>query len=62
MFDSSYLLLILVTLIIGMGASAYVNNRLKKYARVPISTGLTGAQAAQQMLDFYGIGLSLKHN
>lgn len=56
MFDSSYLLLIIVTLIIGMGASGYVNNRLRKYQKVPISTGLTGAQAAQQMLDFYGIG------
>ncbi len=56
MIDSGYLLLIVVTLIIGMMASGYVNSRLKKYSHVPNSRGITGAQAAQQMLDHYGIG------
>jgi Zn-dependent membrane protease YugP len=50
-----YLGLIVITLIIGLGASAYVNSKLKKYNKVPISTGLTGAQAARKMLDHYGI-------
>lgn len=50
-----YLGLIVITLIIGLGASAYVNSQIKKYSKVPISTGLTGAQAARKMLDHYGI-------
>ncbi len=56
MIDSSYLLLIAATLIIGLAASAYVNSRLKKYSHVPNSLGVTGAQVAQRMLDYYGIG------
>ncbi len=56
MIDSSYLLLIAATLIIGLAASAYVNSRLKKYSHVPNSLGVTGAQVAQRMLDYYDIG------
>lgn len=53
--DMSYLALILITLAIGMGASWYVKHMLNKYQSVPISNGLCGAQAAQQMLSYYGI-------
>lgn len=55
MFSYEYLLLIVVTLIIGCGATAWVNRQLHKYQRVPISNGLTGAEAARQMLAYYGI-------
>ncbi len=55
MIDSGYLMLIVATLIIGMGATWYVNHKIKKYTRVPISNGLTGAEAARQMLAYYGI-------
>ncbi len=55
MFDYSYLTLIVVTLIIGFGAQGYVNHKLNKYQNVPISNGLTGAQCAMQMLEYYGI-------
>ena len=51
----SYLLLIVVTLAIGFGASGYVNSQLKKYQKVPSQSGLTGAQAAQKMLYDNGI-------
>lgn len=53
--NGSYLLLIVVTLVIGMGATGYVNSQLKKYTHVPISNGLTGAEVARRMLAFYGI-------
>ena len=56
MFSDSYLLLIVVTLAIGLGAQWYVNHKLKVYSRYPDSTGLTGAQTAMNMLAFYGIG------
>ena len=54
-FSSGYLLLIVVTLVLGCGATAWVNHQLKKYQRVPIGNGLTGAEAARQMLAYYGI-------
>lgn len=56
MHDMSYLMLIVVTLMIGLGAQWYVNRKLKKYQNVPISNGLTGAQCARQMLSYHGIG------
>ncbi len=59
--DYSYLALIVVTLAIGLGAQAYVNGKLSKYSTVPNSLGITGAQAAQRMLDYYGIsGVPIK--
>ena len=54
--SSGYLLLILVSTIIGAGAQAYVNRQINKYQHVATSTGLTGAAAAQSMLSRYGIG------
>ncbi len=53
--DYSYLSLIIVTLVIGLGAEFYVNSKLKRYRKVRISHGLTGAQCARQMLAYYGI-------
>ncbi len=53
--QSSYLMLVVVTLIIGLGAQWYVNHKLKVYNHVANSTGLTGAEAARQMLAYYGI-------
>lgn len=50
-----YVSLVLVTLLIGCGATWWVNSRLRKYSRVPTATGLTGAQATQRMLEYYGI-------
>lgn len=51
----SYLSLVVVTLALGLFASWRVNHQLKKYARVGISTGMTGADCARQMLAYYGI-------
>lgn len=53
--SAGYWMLVIVTLIIGGFASWYVNSQLKKYSRVPISTGLSGAEAARRMLQYYGI-------
>ena len=48
-------MLIIVTLVIGLAASGYVNSQLKKYSKVPSRSGLTGAQAAQKMLHDNGV-------
>lgn len=52
---SLYWLLIIVTLGIGMAASGYVKSQLRKYATVPSSFGLTGAQMAERMLAAHGV-------
>lgn len=53
--SSSYLMLIVVTLVIGMGATWYVNSQIKKYTRVPASTNITGAEMAARMLAANGV-------
>ena len=50
-----YWMLVIVTLILGLGASAYVNSQLKKYSKVPSSSGITGAMAAERMLRDNGV-------
>ncbi|NPD31400.1 zinc metallopeptidase [Eggerthellaceae bacterium zg-1084] len=55
MISTSYLLLIVATLAIGGAASFYVRNRINHYQKVPVSNGMTGAEAARQMLSYYGI-------
>lgn len=56
-----YLTLVVVTLIIGMGATALVNHQLKKYRHVPSSLNRSGAQMAQYMLAANGVsGVSLR--
>lgn len=54
-FSYDYLMLVGVTLVIGLAAQGYVNGKLRKYSRVPISNGLTGAECARRMLAFHGI-------
>lgn len=57
----SYWMLIIVTLIIGLAASGSVNHMLKKYSKVRSSTNITGAQAAENMLQMHGVyGVSIK--
>jgi Zn-dependent membrane protease YugP len=51
----SYLLLIVATLVLGFGTQAYIRHTYKKWSKVPISSGLTGAQAARRMLDANGL-------
>lgn len=53
MFD--YWMLVIVTLVIGLGATAHVNHQLKKYSKVSSVSGMTGAQIAQAMLRAHGI-------
>jgi Zn-dependent membrane protease YugP len=40
----------------GLGSQAYIKSTYKKWSRVHISSGLTGAQAARRMLDANGLG------
>ncbi len=50
-----YWMLIIVTLAIGLGATAHVNHQLRKYSNVSSVSGMTGAQIAAAMLRAHGV-------
>ncbi len=54
-FDPAYLLFMLPAFALSMWASWRTQAAFKKYSAVPSLRGLTGAQAAQIMLDRAGI-------
>ncbi|MDR1421626.1 MAG: zinc metallopeptidase [Coriobacteriales bacterium] len=53
--DISWVLLVLAMLVLGLGTQAYINLSYRKWNKIPISTGLTGALAARRMLDAHGL-------
>jgi len=55
-YDYHYLLFILPGLALSLWASWRTRSAFNKYSRVPTARGLTGAQAAQIMLQAAGIG------
>ncbi len=50
-----YMILVVPMVILSMVASAKVNSSFKKYSKVMSSRNLTGAQAAFEVLRYYGI-------
>jgi uncharacterized protein len=54
-FDPSYLVFILPALALSLWASWRTHSTFKKYSRVRTARGLTGAQAAQEMLRGAGV-------
>jgi len=55
-YDFNYLLFILPGLLLSLWATWRTRSAFKKYSRVRTARGLTGAQAAQEMLRAAGIG------
>ena len=53
-WDSTYLLVI-IGMLLCMGASAMVNSAMSKYSRVRNARGMTGAEAARQILNSEGL-------
>ncbi|QSH40178.1 zinc metallopeptidase [Lentisphaerota bacterium ZTH] len=54
-FDPLYLIIALPGLLLAMFASFKTKSTFAKYSKVASRTGLTGAQAAQKLLNFCGI-------
>ncbi|MGI6216015.1 MAG: zinc metallopeptidase [Coriobacteriales bacterium] len=50
-----YLIIILITLILGLGAQAGINSQYKKWGSVASASGLTGYEAARRMLNANGL-------
>ena len=55
LFDPNYLMYMLPALIITMVASFYVKASYNKWSKVPARSGLTGAQAAQRLINNGGL-------
>ena len=53
--DYYYLILVVPALLLAIWAQVQVKTTYRKYSRVPNSRGMTGAYAAQAVLNFYGI-------
>ncbi len=51
----SYMLLIVITMVIGFATQGFINSSYKKYSTVSNQLGMTGAQVARRMLDSYGL-------
>ncbi len=54
-FDPVYLLFALPGLLLALAASFFTKSTFSKYSKVPSSSGYSGAQAAQRMLNYAGV-------
>lgn len=54
-FDMTYVLLVLPCILLSLWASSYVKTTFNKYAKQRSMRGLTGAQAAQRVLQTNGV-------
>lgn len=52
-FDPAYMLLVLVSTVVGLAAQGYINSTYRTWSRVP-AAGATGADVARRMLDANG--------
>jgi len=55
-WDTNYILFVMLPgLLIGLWAQAKLHSAFSKYSEVPVESGLTGAEAARQILDHAGL-------
>lgn len=53
--DFLYFGIVILSMILGLATQAYIRSSYNKWSRVPVSTGISGAQAARRMLDDNGL-------
>lgn len=54
-FSSSWILLIVVSTVLGLGTQAYISSTFRKWSEVPLRRGMTGAQVAERVLAANGV-------
>lgn len=54
-FDPLWLLVILVSTAIGFITQGYINSTFRKWSRVPVGNGMSGADVARRVLDMNGL-------
>jgi Zn-dependent membrane protease YugP len=60
-WNPQYMLFAIPGLLLALWAQALVKGTFARYARVPTSTGITGAQVAQLLMDRTGLRLGVKN-
>ena len=53
--DPAYLLLVLVSTVLGLATQAYIRRTYATWSHVPLATGMTGADVARRMLSDEGV-------
>jgi Zn-dependent membrane protease YugP len=54
-FDPSYMLMMVVSIALGLVTQGYIKAQYGRYSKVPLATGLSGAEVARRMLDEAGL-------
>ncbi len=54
--NPAWLLLMIVSTVLGLVAQGYVKSTYRKWGRVPVASGLSGAEIARRVLDAEGLG------
>jgi Zn-dependent membrane protease YugP len=54
-FDPLYLLIMAIGLVLGLVTQAWINGSYRKWSRVPLMNGKSGAEIARSMLDSNGL-------
>jgi uncharacterized protein len=54
-FSPSWILLIVVSTVLGLGTQFYISSTFRKWSQVPVRRGMTGAQVAQRVLGANGV-------
>jgi Zn-dependent membrane protease YugP len=55
LFDPVWLLLIIVSTVIGAATQGYIKSTFRKWSQVPVATGMSGAEVARRVLDANGL-------
>lgn len=53
--ELSYLSLVVISLLLGLGTQWYINHTFKRWSRVPVDSRESGAQVARRFLDSEGL-------
>jgi Zn-dependent membrane protease YugP len=54
-FDPTWILLMIVSVVLGFATQGYINSTYRKWSRVPLPSGMTGAQVAARVLENDGL-------
>ncbi len=55
MIDMGYMIIVGIFTVLGMVVSGRLKSKFKKYSQIGISSGQSGAEVAQEMLNHYGV-------
>lgn len=55
-FDPLWILLMIVSTVLGLATQAYINSTFKKWSAVPVGSGMSGEQIAHRILQVNNLG------